>query len=109
MPPKRVRSEDDAPPPALAPAPAPAPALARARARPPLWALRGSHAEIGPIPLHGSPEAEILRPEKRRKTRAAARESARHAPAFAAGLDESGRFTDWWTTYGLESYPQSQQ
>jgi hypothetical protein len=94
MPPKRVRSGNDAPAPAVAPT-----VVSRT------WALReGTYAEIGPIPLHGSPEAEILRPEKRRKTRAAARESACNKPAFTAGLDETGKFTDWWTTYGLDSY-----
>ena len=97
MPPRkrsRASSQATGDPPAPAPAPAPAPDDEM-----------GSLAGITSIPIIGSPEAELLLPGNKRRTRAAARACSSMKPAFTAGLDETGKFNEWFTTYGLDSYP----
>lgn len=82
---------------AFAPAPSPTPTDD-------LSPFEGSFMVVGPIPIHGTPEKEILEPGSKRRTRAAAQKDGTLKPAFATGLNDKGKFTDWYTTHGLNTY-----
>ena len=84
---------------APAPAPTPAPSIADD-----FSPFEGSFMVVGPIPIHGSPEREILEPGPKRRTRAAAQKDGSLKPAFMAGLNDKGKFTEWFTTHGLNTY-----